>query len=257
MKTLQIIAALLVLFTAFAAKADLSDSSLVPQKEMNFAKDFLTQIRERNFEYVLSFIDPVLSGKVSEEKLEEFAAYFPSGELLSVELIGSKVHTQNNTWHGNFSFEYEFESGWAIANTVMKQVAGETTVVAFNVYRTKASQEELNKFELTGKTAIHYTILILACAVPVFIFITLIYCVKTPMQKRKWLWILFILGGFGTISINWTTGLYEIKMLHYQLFGAAAGAASKFSPWVVTAGFPFGAIVFWYRRRSLIERENK
>ena len=253
MKYLQVLVTLLALLAAFSTKADLSDSPLVPQEEMNFAKDYLSQVRGRNFNYVLSYID---SGQISEEKLEEVAAYFPSGQLLSTELVGSQVSTFNSIWQGNFSFEYEFESGWALANVVLRRVDDKTTVIGFNVYRTEASQKELNKFILSDKTVLHYFILVLACIVTVFILITLIYCIKTPIQKRKWLWVLFVLGGIGTISINWTTGLYEFNILQYQLFGAAAIAAGEYAPWVITAGFPLGAIVFWFKRNSFIEQDK-
>jgi len=254
MKKLQVLVALLVLFAAFAAKADLSDSSLVPQEEMNFSKDYLSKIRGRDFDYVLSHIDPELIGQISEEKLEEIAAYFPSGQLLSTELIGSQVYNFNSTWQGNISFEYEFESGWALANVVLKRADDRTTVTGFNVYRTEASQKELNKFVLSGKTVLHYLVLGLAVVVPVFIIITLVYCIKTPIQKRKWLWVLFVLGGIGTISINWTTGMYEFKILQYQLLGAAATTAGEYSPWVITAGLPLGGIIFWFKRNSFIEQ---
>jgi hypothetical protein len=245
---------MLTLFTAFAAVADLSDSVLVPQEEMTFAKDYLSQLREKNFSHVLKHVDSELSAQITEEKLEEVAAYFPSGQLLSTDLIGSQVNTFNSTWQGNFSFEYEFESGWALANVVLKRVDDKTTVIGFNVYRTDGSQKELNKFVLHGKMALHYLVLILASIVPVFILITLIYCIKTPIAKRKWLWILFVLGGIGTISINWTTGLYEFKIFQFQFFGAAVTAAGEYAPWVITAGFPLGAIVFWFKRNSFIEQ---
>lgn len=96
---------------------------------MNFAKNYLEEIRERNFEYVLSHLDPGLVDHVSSEKLEEIAAYFPEGQKLSTVLIGSQINTLNEIWQGNFSFEYEFESGWVVANVVMKRMDNKTTVI--------------------------------------------------------------------------------------------------------------------------------
>lgn len=256
MKNLRVVLSFLVFLVASLAHADLSDNVLVPQAEMNFAKNYLNDLREKNFEAVLNHIDPELFGQVSTEKLEEIAAYFPAGKLLSTELIGSQVNTFDDTWQGNFSFEYEFESGWAVANVVMKRIADKTTVIGFNVYKTDASQKALNKFELTGKSALHYIILALACIVPLFIIISLVYCIKTPIPKRKWLWVLFILGGIGTVSINWSTGAFWFNILQYQILGAAALASSEYSPWIITAGFPLGAIIFWLKRKTFIERST-
>ena len=254
MKKIQTAIFLLVLLTAIPASADLSESSLVPKDEMNFAKDYLSKIRERNFDYVLSYIDAEVSDQVTVEKLEEVSDYFPSGKLLSTELIGSQVNTHNSTWQGNFSFEYEFDSGWAVANAVLRRIDNKTTITGFNVYRTKASQKELNKFLLSNKSLLHYLVLALSFMVPLFILVTLVYCIKTPIQKRKWLWVLFVLGGIGTISINWSTGMYDLKIFQYLLFGAGVTTAGEYAPWVITAGLPLGAIIFWFKRSLFIEQ---
>jgi hypothetical protein len=129
-------------------------------------------------------------------------------------------------------------------------------VIGFHVYRTGASQKELNKLEPLGKSALHYLILVLAFIVPIFIVVSLVCCVKTPIPKRKWLWVFCILGGTGTISINWSTGVYELRLLQYQLLGAAAVASGEYAPWLVTAGFPLGAIIFWLKRNSFIEQSE-
>lgn len=243
--------------TAFPlfANADLSENVLVPKEESAFAKDYLEKIREKDFHYVMNHIDPELVDQIDDQKLNEVSDYFPSGDLISTELIGSQVNTFNSTWQGNFSFEYQFKDGWALANVVMKRVETlPTTVIGFNVYRTEGSQKILNKFVLTGKSILHYVVLLMACVVPIFILVTLVFCIKTPIDKRKWLWVLFVQGGIGTISVNWTTGAYDFKIIQFQLFGAGAVAASEYAPWIITAGFPLGAIIFWFKRKSFIEQ---
>ncbi|WP_052713228.1 hypothetical protein [Pseudoalteromonas rubra] len=256
MNNLRVIFGLLIGLAAMMARADLSESVFVPKEEMEFAKGYLSEVRERNYEYVFSHIDPELSSQVSEEKLDEIAAYFPSGQLLSTVLIGSQVHTYNEVWQGNFTFEYQFESGWAVANAALQRKADKMTVIGFNVYRTKASQKELNKFELTGKSALHYLVLLAACIVPVFIIVSVFYCIKTPIHKRKWLWVLFVLGGIGTMSINWSTGALGFKIAEYQLLGAGVVASGEYAPWILSVGFPLGAMVFWFKRKSFIEQDK-
>lgn len=252
MKKQVVVFIVLMLCMASWVQADFSENSLVPKNEMNFAKNYLADLRARNFESVLRDLDPELSRQVSMEQLEEVAAYFPEGKLLTTELIGSQVNTFEGVWQGNFSFEYEFESGWAVANVVMQRAADQTMVTGFNVYKTDASQKSLNKFELADKSALHYIFLTLACVVPLFIIISLIYCIKTPIPKRKWLWVLFMLGGIGTASINWSTGEFWFHIFQYQILGASALASSEYSPWVISVGFPLGSILFWLKRKSFI-----
>lgn len=256
MKIILRILALTVLYWPLLAFADLSENSLVPKEEMNFAKDYLGKLRNRDFDYVTGLMDPEIASDVSPEKLEHMLSFFPEGKLLSTELIGSRVHTINGVWTGNFTFEYQFEGGWALANAVMKRAEGKTTIIGLNVYRTPASQKELSRFSLSGKSPFHYLLLAMSIIVPVFILVTLVFCIKTPIQQRKWLWILFILFSVGSITLNWTTGAYQIKILHFQLFGAGTANASEYSPLLLTVGIPLGAIVFWFKRRALIEQSR-
>ena len=249
---LKSVATLMLLAFSGLVAADLSTNPLVPKAEAAFARDYLQKLHERSFDHVKAYLDPALTAQVPDQKLEDIAQHFPSGKVVSTELVGSQTNVVNSVWHGNFSFEYQFEGGWAVANVVLKRTGEQLSVLGFNVYRTDASQREINKFVLQGKSAWHYTILAQAVTVPVFIIATLIVCLRTPIPRRKWLWVLFILGGIGSISINWTTGAWEFQLLHYLLFGGAALAASEHAPWVITAGFPLGAIVFWLKRRKFI-----
>jgi hypothetical protein len=235
------------------ASADLSESSLIPKDESTFAKNYLQKIYDKDFVYVKNYLDSALINQRIDEKLTEISNYFPTGKLLSTTLIGSQVNIFNSTWQGNFTFEYQFEGGWALANVVIKRIDSKLTVIGFNVYQTKASQKTLNTFSLAHKSVLNYAILTAAAIVPMFILITLVVCIKTPITKRKWLWILFILGGIGTISINWTTGEYGFKILQYQFFGSAATAAGEYAPWIITVGVPLGAIVFWLKRNKFIK----
>lgn len=139
-----------------------------------------------------------------------------------------------------------------MANVVLKRAGEGLSVVDFGVYRTDGSQRELNKFVLQGKSPWHYAILTLALAVPLFIIITLIVCVRTPIPRRKWLWVIFILGGIGSVGTNWTTGALEFNLLQYLVLGGSALASSEHAPWVITAGFPLGALIFWFKRRKFI-----
>jgi len=251
----------LLVFTAliFAifARADISESSLVPQEEASFAKNYLGRFMQEDFGYVMSLMDPEIAGNISLEKLEEMHNYLPSGKLLSTELIGSQVQLINDNWSGNFTFEYHFEDGWALANTYMIRTKGKISIAGFSVYNTPGSQRELNRFSLSSKSLGHYLILAMTIISPIFILVTLAVCIRAPLQKRKWLWILFILFSVGAIKLNWTTGAYQIKLLSLQLFGGGAVSASEHAPLIITAGFPLGAIIFWFKRRSLIGQNKK
>lgn len=245
---------ILITFISPVSYGDLYESSFVPKDDAKFAEEYLGKLRNKDFSYIKSLMSEEILNQVTDDTLNKMAGYFREGELLSTELIGSKVNTFNGQWSGNFSFEYHFSTGWNLANAAYKKVDGKIEVIGLNVYQTVASQKEINKFVLSGKSVLHYFILVSAVIVPFFIIVTLIFCIKTPIKKRKWLWVIFVLGGIGAISINWTTAEFGYNIIQYQLFGSSVLASSEYSPWVITAGFPLGAIIFWFKRKGFIEQ---
>jgi len=237
--------------SAFASAGFLEDK-LMPKEESDFAKDYLQHVHDNDFSYVKSKLDPELLPTVTDDNLQRIGAYFPGGEILSTELIGSHVNIINDTWTGNFTFEYHAKHGWAIGFVALKRIDGQLIVTAFSVHQASASQEELNRFTFSGKSAMHYLVLIATIGIPLFILVTLIACIKTPIPERKWLWIAFIILSIGAIQMNWTSGEYLLQLMRFQLFGAAFMSMSKYAPCVLTAGFPLGAILFWFWRPKYV-----
>lgn len=229
-------------------------SSLIPEAESTFAKEFLQKLHDREFEYVRTQIDSSLINDANDENLLEIAEYFPSGELISVEIIGSQVHTFNSQWQGHFTFEYHFSDGWAVASAVMKRTNEKLSVVGFNVYQTPASQQELTAFSAVDATPLRIAVLFLTIAIPVFMIFTCwtVYRTPIPMKKKRWYLISFI--GLFKLSFNWTSGGFAYQLLTVQLLGAGMSAAGHSAPWILTFTMPVGAVWFWIKRNDLVNR---
>ena len=147
-----------------------------------------------------------------------------------------------------------FEEGWAVAEVVLAKENERLVVKGVHVNRLSQSLEETNAFALSGKSITHYLFLIGAVAIPLFIVFSLVLCVKTSMERRKWLWVIFVLFGFVGLSLDWTTGQMSAQPISLYLLGVMAYTASPYSPWVITMSVPFGAMIFLWRRKSLIKR---
>lgn len=243
--------ALLSLFMPACSYDEISES-FIPKEESSFAKDYLARLRAQEYDYVKSMLSPEIASQVNDELLEKMANHFRPGEPKSVKIIGSHVNIHNGQWRGNFTFEYEFESGWNLANTALKKVGNGYEVIGLNVYQTAASQKEINAFNLSSKSVTQYSVFILAIAVPIFILCTLIVCIRTPIPRKKWLWIVFILFGIGAIQVNWTNGAYGFQLISFQLFGASAISAGPGAPYVLSVSVPLGALIFWLKRKKFI-----
>lgn len=252
-KTLNVVAMLILCSVCSGAFGDSPKSPAVPKDETRFAEEFLTQLRKKNYPYVKSLLGEDLSREMSDDELDKIADYFRKGDLISTEFIGSKARTWKGVLHKGYSFEYRFTDGWNLASVVITKKGDEIQVSGMHVYQTPATRSEINSFSLSGKSARHYGILALAVGAPIFILITLVYCIKTPIKKGKWLWVIFILVGIGAIRINWTTGDCAFNLVNVQLLGAGIVTVGANAPWVLTASFPLGAVMFWCKRRKLIE----
>ena len=226
----------------------------IPEEESEFAKEFISKLKNRDFEYVVSKFSPELLPQVTDELLEGMAYRFWPGDPISVQIIGSEVHKSNGEWTGNFTFEYEFESGWNVASTALRRTTDGYEVVGVYTHRTEQSQREINAFNLSAKTPLQYFVLLLAVTVAAFVIFTLIACIRTPIPKRKWLWVIFIIFGVGMIQVNWTTGDPSFQFLTIKLFGASAVKAGPAAPWTISASIPLGAIIFWFRRKKFISQ---
>lgn len=211
----------------------------------------------REFEEITPYLDPSLEDQITSENLLVLADFFPDGELLKLELIGAHLHNTNSEWHGTYTFELQFSTGWALAEITLIKSGDEITIGGIGGQLTETSQKEINKFSLFGKSIFHYIMLMLAVLLPIFILVTVYFCIRTPIPKRKWLWVIFILIGIGSISINWTTGQLGLKLFLFRLLSVSAVASSSIAPWVLSVSVPLGAILFWIKRESfLLTEEN-
>lgn len=96
--------------------------------------------------------------------------------------------------------------------------------------------------------------LFLAILVPLFTLYALILCIRTKIEKKKWLWVIFVLAGIASFSVDWTTGQWRIVPLSFQLLGAGA-SAPPYGPWVISVSLPLGAIIFLLKRKRLSEQQ--
>jgi len=229
---------------------DYSDNPIVPKAELEIARGFAEQFVAKDYVGMKSFMVPQAEKTFTPELFDKVNAQLPSGNILSTSLIG--FHTQINgagERSKDFTFEFEYVDFWLVVRTKLIEVKDtEYKVSWFDFTQFSQSQAEIHKFSLSGKSLLHYIILFMAVAIPIFILVTLIVCVRTKNLSRKWLWMLFIVVGFGLIQFHWLSGGYIIKPLHFQLLGAGF----THPPTLISIGFPIGAILFWFKRKSLI-----
>jgi len=171
-----------------------------------------------------------------------------------VDVIGAKifVNPPNTDRNYTFQFHYQHPARWLIANAAYRESKGTISIIGMQVIPIPDAFDHLNRFTFEGKGASQFLGFIAAIAIPMFVIWTIVVAARTPMKKRRWLWIIFIILAFTHLQINWTTGRMAFQLLSFQLFGAGIAAASPYSPWILGISFPLGAIVFWLRRPYML-----
>jgi hypothetical protein len=219
--------------------------------EQAIAQKYIDELRSLDFGDIEKAIDPTIAEEVAGGTLAKMAALIPNGTPTSVQLVGANRFSSESAGTTlNLTYEYQFGTQYLLMNVATKTKNGVLTIVGFRVLPESASLEAQNKFNLSGRSVLQYGVLGAAIMMAIFTLVALAVCIRTKMKRRKWLWILFILFGFGKLSVNWATGQWGVMVLAAQLF-SASGTAAYFGPWIVSVSLPVGAVLFLMNRRRL------
>jgi hypothetical protein len=225
----------------------------VPKEEAAFAEHYIALFQAHDFDAIEAGMDPKLKGPQLRAKLEQLAALFPAEQVSAIAVVGANTVTSGDATRFNLTFQYQFPTKWLLANVVLDRRAGALTVMGVSVNAIPDGLENINSFTLGHKPASDYIVLAFAILVPLFIIGSLVSCFLTPIPKRKWLWLIFILFGLGQVTVNWTTGGLNYAPVSFQLLGAGFFRVGAYAPWLVTVSIPVGAILFWLKRRRWLQ----
>lgn len=200
-------------------------------------------------------LDPAIENP--HDELVKMAAFFPAHQQpTSIKVVGYHIarvaRLNSSSTTVDVSLEYEFSQKWLVADIVTRTKDNASTITAFNINESSDSLEHSNRFTLVGKGYDQYGILGMMALDAAITLYALVLCLNTKMGKKKWYWPILILVGFGVISVNWTTGALNFSVINLHLPPVSMGGGF-FTPWILSAWVPVGAIAFLILRQSLIE----
>jgi hypothetical protein len=226
-------------------------NAVIPQKEAAIGQGYIDDIRHQNFAPIEATFDPAYKGEGLRSGLQKMAGFFPKDDAKSVKTVGSNTVTFNGQTTYNFTYEYEFPHAWVLGHIYYKRSGNDIVIERMDVYPLRASLEEINAFTLRGKTPFQIGFLALAAFLAIFTIGTAIIAIRTPIPKRKWLWVVFTLLGFVQISLNWTTDELNYNPISFLLL--SAGFVQQFyGPLLIQIAFPLGAVIFWLKRAGWV-----
>ena len=241
---------LLVLVASVLAGCNMP-TKFASDKEEAVAKDWLQQVRDRHFDAIIAASDDSLGRDELRSELEKMAAAIPPGEPTSVVLVGDQHMSSPAGNAVNLSYEYNYGGRYVLGNVAIGTRAGLSRIVGMHVVALDGPLEAQHRFDLAGHAPVAYLVLAGAILMPLFSLAVLVLCIRTPLKGRKWPWILFILFGVCSVSVNWATDAWAFQLLSFRLLSASALSTGPYSPWVLGFSLPLGAVLFLAWRSEL------
>ncbi len=224
--------------------------AMAPDADQARAAHYVDLLRSGQLRGIEADLDPSLPRSGVHNALARMSLGFPSGTPMSRKLVGvnfTKSPTANDV---NLTYEYEFPGKWLLVNVVMRHGADRTTIVGLHLNFIPDSLERANRFTFQGKSPRHYLFFALAVLAPMVSIYALVRCVRLKLRRRRWIWFLFILFGFGSTSLNWTTGQCTFNPISFELLSTSA-LRPFYGPWTLSVAIPVGAIVFLLLQKRL------
>jgi hypothetical protein len=219
----------------------------IPADDESFARSHVELLKQRKFDQIERDLDPSVDDVQGMNTLTEMASLFPPEAAKTSKVVDVGFAFKEGAATTFLSLEYEFPDRWLLAKIAIKKRGGKSSISSLFVTPLPDGLENTNAFTFNGKGVSQYLALLLASGVLVFSFSAFFICLKTIGLRRKWLWCLFILVGFGKVTLNWTTGEWMLYPLAVNLPCAGITAIPAYGPWVVSIFAPIGAFMFLAR----------
>lgn len=221
------------------------------------ARHYIELFRTKDYLAINESVDPRIRQPVDSATYEQVSSALTGVRPQRIELVGFHKYWTADKTVCDAVYEMQFARWWTIADVDFAWVNGQTELTGFHANRLSEPLERTNAFLAPGKPPIRYLWLL---AVTAFMFIqvyTLFVCAAAPNVRWRWLWLLAIIIGVCKVMVNWTTGVYAIKLVFIGFPIAGANSAGPYAPWILYLTVPIGLIAFWTFRPHDAAAANK
>lgn len=231
---------------------------LIPEEEARFARQHIDLYRAGDIETIVNQLSPDIGGDDLDEVIQKLIDLQPGSDPLDVSVVQATTTATPSGKVAHLVFQYEFPETWLAVDVIVESRAEGFVISRLYIEPLERSLQELNAFNVNGRGIAGYIVILCMAGNVVFILVTFIVCLRTPIPRRKWLWAVFTLVGAGIIRLNWSTGDLQYSIFSFQLLGAGFVRSGLAGPWILSFAFPLGAVAFWARRPAwLAQRRNE
>jgi hypothetical protein len=244
----------LILTLVMASLLGACSARLDPQQQAE-SRAVFDLARRHDFAAIETRLPPSLRTAVSDAHLQAQAALIPDEPPASIRLAAFRTAGAAARRRFSTTDEYIYPDRLLVVSTVLAEAPPRAPeVLGFDVHAFPKAALAVGRFGLAGKSSIEYFLLALAIVIPLLLVAALASLSRAQDVRWKWAWTLFILIGFGRLSVDWATGALLFQPLSVLLLGAAVERGPlDVSPWIVSISLPVGALVYlgraWFAAR--------
>jgi hypothetical protein len=225
----------------------------VPPATDQYARRFIDTLQNQPAQAAVKLLVPQLA--MVDGVADSIAAvkrYLPQGRPDSLQIVGANVQTQNGSTRRTVAYQMHAGGQWAFIRLVLDDNdADERRVAGIRVWPMDSSLQSRNALTLRHASAAGLVTAVLAIAVLVFSLYAAVQVVRSPL-KRRWVWVIVALLGFGKFGVEWRTGTVTQQWIAVQLFGTGIVRDGFYGPWWIFLSMPGGAVLALDRRRRAI-----
>jgi len=235
--------------------------NFVPEETDATARSFIRSVKLGDYAAAEKVLNPEFVTDGLRDQLGAVTEELSGGEITSIELVKFnntyRVPDIRDVRRSYLYYQVEVDGAFHRVFAVVDSLrSGDTVVQAFYSEPLQASLEEMNAFTLTGKGFKHYLMVLVALVEAAFILFTAYLCFNTAVERR-YSWLVLILFGVGSLSLNWTTGALDWNWFTAVFLGAGFLPDGLHGPWTVSVSIPFGAIFFYLKHGRAAEGLEK
>jgi hypothetical protein len=219
--------------------------------EIRNGKIYFEELRQRQTDQILQSFEPGDDKDQLRSQLGKVFPLVPQQEPISVETLGASTECKLSGFCTKLLIlEYKYPDRWIVFRVTVSNQSGHDAITDLTVQPESLPLQSMRRFSLRGKGLPYYLIILMAALFAGVAIYSVVLCIRTPIRKRKWLWILICILGLGKFGIEWVNGDLWYKLAHISILPAGWGFDTD-SPFVYIS-IPAGAILFLILRRRLI-----
>ncbi|MBL8548056.1 MAG: hypothetical protein JNL81_16470 [Hyphomonadaceae bacterium] len=196
------------------------------------------------------------SGENAQAEIDRIQGLLPPGAPTSSRLTTWRVTTWRDTsGTGGANLygvhEYQYPDHVVRVETVLFRAASSDAwgIQAFNVNVATHAQLAGRGLNFATEPQPVQAVIAASVVLPIVILMTFLVALFQPGLKPRWLWLIAIALGVGTVTADTGADALSFSPLSVQLFGAGAlWSGSSFDGWIFSVATPFGALAYWLMR---------